>query len=81
MNQTLANTNKEGPYQASRRASSTRKKGMFWNDEGPLLEMYRAYTWFEKGENSLYVLCFGVIKSRMGWGLWRLFFNTDEPIR
>ena len=54
---------------------------MFWNVEGPCLEMYRAHTSFEKGENSLCILCFGVIKSRMGWGVWRLFFNTDEPIR
>ena len=52
---------------------------MFWNDEGPLLGMFRARTWFEKGENSLYVLCFGVIKSRMGCGVLSFFINTDEP--
>ena len=42
MNQTLANKEQEGPCHGARRASSTHKEGMFWNDEGPLIEMYRA---------------------------------------
>ena len=59
------NTNWEHALLAPRRASSTCKKGMFSDEEGRSLERWKAWTWWERDENSLHIRL--VVLTWRGW--------------